>query len=109
MSFKYGYSIIENIFTADECEKVCDSLFRDEASRSRAGLRNLMSHREIAALACDPRLIEIGRSITDRSLIPYKATLFNKTGRSNWLVAWHQDTALPLEEPAVAFGWDRLL
>jgi ectoine hydroxylase-related dioxygenase (phytanoyl-CoA dioxygenase family) len=27
---------------------------------------------------------------------PFRATLFHKTSRSNWLIPWHQDTALPL-------------
>jgi hypothetical protein len=27
--------------------------------------------------------------------VPYRATLFAKAGRVNWLVARHQDTALP--------------
>ncbi len=30
--------------------------------------------------------------------IPYKATLFDKSPARNWLVSWHQDTALPLCE-----------
>ncbi len=28
--------------------------------------------------------------------MPYRATLFEKSERANWLVVWHQDTALPL-------------
>jgi ectoine hydroxylase-related dioxygenase (phytanoyl-CoA dioxygenase family) len=28
--------------------------------------------------------------------VPYRATLFEKTEQANWLVAWHQDTALPI-------------
>src|SRR5262249_10545300 len=36
---------------------------------------------------------------------PFRATLFDKSADANWLVVWHQDTALPLvsrfEEP----GW----
>jgi ectoine hydroxylase-related dioxygenase (phytanoyl-CoA dioxygenase family) len=30
--------------------------------------------------------------------IPFRATLFDKSMRANWLVVWHQDTALPLRE-----------
>jgi len=37
--------------------------------------------------------------------IPYRATLFDKSPRSNWLVAWHQDTALPLRERREVAGW----
>ncbi len=28
---------------------------------------------------------------------PFRATLFEKSQRANWLVVWYQDTALPLE------------
>jgi ectoine hydroxylase-related dioxygenase (phytanoyl-CoA dioxygenase family) len=37
--------------------------------------------------------------------IPFRATLFDKSVRSNWLVPWHQDTALPLERPRDTPGW----
>jgi hypothetical protein len=30
------------------------------------------------------------------SAIPFRATLFEKTPGANWLIPWHQDTALPL-------------
>jgi ectoine hydroxylase-related dioxygenase (phytanoyl-CoA dioxygenase family) len=38
-------------------------------------------------------------------MLPYKATLFTKTGKANWLVAWHQDTALPVERLEKQDGW----
>jgi ectoine hydroxylase-related dioxygenase (phytanoyl-CoA dioxygenase family) len=37
--------------------------------------------------------------------IPYKATLFDKSPARNWLVAWHQDTALPLCERCEIPEW----
>jgi ectoine hydroxylase-related dioxygenase (phytanoyl-CoA dioxygenase family) len=37
--------------------------------------------------------------------VPFRATLFDKSFRSNWLVVWHQDTALPLRERREANGW----
>ncbi len=37
--------------------------------------------------------------------MPYRATLFDKSPTRNWLVTWHQDTALPLEERRDAPGW----
>ena len=30
--------------------------------------------------------------------VPFGATLFDKSPETNWLVAWHQDRALPLVE-----------
>ena len=34
-----------------------------------------------------------------------RATLFDKSPDSNWLVVWHQDTALPLVERKDLPGW----
>lgn len=37
--------------------------------------------------------------------VPFKATLFHKTGEKNWLIAWHQDAALPLSDHFDDQGW----
>jgi ectoine hydroxylase-related dioxygenase (phytanoyl-CoA dioxygenase family) len=37
--------------------------------------------------------------------IPFRATLFEKSGQTNWLIPWHQDTALPLAASFDAPGW----
>jgi len=31
--------------------------------------------------------------------------LFEKSGKANWLISWHQDTALPIESSFDAPGW----
>ena len=37
--------------------------------------------------------------------LPFKATLFDKSPQSNWLVSWHQDLALPVRHRTDATGW----
>jgi len=37
--------------------------------------------------------------------LPFGATLFDKSPDANWIVAWHQDTALPLVERPEVAGW----
>ena len=37
--------------------------------------------------------------------MPFRATLFDKSPVSNWLVVWHQDTALPFCERRDKSGW----
>ena len=37
--------------------------------------------------------------------VPFRATLFEKSGKANWLVVWHQDTALPIRRPFEQAGW----
>ena len=100
-----GYWIEENVFSSQECEQILGYLSPGNIGRSRAGARNLMSIPAIGELAHDERLLKIGERILGTSLVPYKATLFEKTGKANWLVAFHQDTALPLEKHTDLDGW----
>lgn len=79
-----------------ECEGLITALVRNEAGRSRAGIRHLMADATVARLAIDQRLLGIARGALGETATPFRATLFEKSGRSNWLVVWHQDTALPL-------------
>jgi ectoine hydroxylase-related dioxygenase (phytanoyl-CoA dioxygenase family) len=39
----------------------------------------------------------MAREILGVSAVPFKATIFDKSSTANWLVVWHQDTALPLK------------
>jgi ectoine hydroxylase-related dioxygenase (phytanoyl-CoA dioxygenase family) len=100
--FSAGFEIIEGVLTETECDRLIDHLCRDD---SRAGVRHLMNDPQVSRLAFDKRLISITKQLFGFSLIPYKATLFQKTGKANWLVSWHQDTALPVESVPDAVGW----
>src|SRR5262249_25340312 len=35
----------------------------------------------------------------------FRATLFEKSAQTNWLIPWHQDTALPLESKVGSKEW----
>lgn len=60
---------------------------------------------QVARLAHDSRLLEIARRQLGKEAFPFRATLFEKSGKANWLVVWHQDTALPLKEQFDSPGW----
>ena len=52
----------------------------------------------------------MARGVLVLGAIPFPATFFDKSPSSNWLVAWHQDTALPLRARREAPGrgpWSR--
>jgi ectoine hydroxylase-related dioxygenase (phytanoyl-CoA dioxygenase family) len=100
-----GYWVTENVLSTEECDDIASELSQDRQSRGRAGARHLMSNRSIAALASDLRLLRIARLPLGDAAIPYRATLFEKSGRANWLVVWHQDTALPVELPFASKEW----
>ena len=72
---------------------------------SRAGARHLLKFPRIHELANDPRLLSLAAGWLQGKAMPFRATLFDKHVGSNWLVAWHQDTALPLTRKYSAEGW----
>jgi ectoine hydroxylase-related dioxygenase (phytanoyl-CoA dioxygenase family) len=89
-----GFWIEEGVLAEGECDELAGAL--SQVRRGRAGARHLMSHAAVAAVASDRRLLGIARRALGAGAVPYRATLFEKSGRANWLVVWHQDTALPL-------------
>lgn len=99
-----GYWITENVFSSEECHEILRR-FEGFEKRGKAGARNLMTYPFIRQLANDRRLLSICENLTSKKLIPYKAILFEKTGKANWLVTFHQDTALPIRGTIVDEGW----
>jgi ectoine hydroxylase-related dioxygenase (phytanoyl-CoA dioxygenase family) len=65
----------------------------------------MLGNASVAALASDSKVLEIARQILGHKARPFRATLFDKSPSSNWLVVWHQDTALPLLERHEVLGW----
>jgi hypothetical protein len=65
----------------------------------------LMSHPVVARVVGDRRLMEIAREWAGGEAAPFRATLFEKTSLTNWLIPWHQDTALPMVERVEREGW----
>ncbi|HEV7890470.1 MAG TPA: phytanoyl-CoA dioxygenase family protein [Pyrinomonadaceae bacterium] len=100
-----GFRIEESILSRQECDSLTEALSRSRAGRGRAGARHLMSHPRVAEVANDIRLLRMARRTLGAGAIPYRATLFEKSGKANWLVVWHQDTALPLASRFDSQGW----
>ena len=100
-----GFWIEEGVLSRHECDSLVEALSRDRAARGRAGARHLMTRPAVAEVANDPRLLRLARPGLGEGAVPYRATLFEKSGRANWLVVWHQDTALPLASRFDSPGW----
>ena len=98
-----GYSLEPGVLTGEECDALLRAL--SDSTAGRAGTRHLMQNAAVADLAADPRLLRIARRFTGAKCTPFRATLFEKTAQANWLIAWHQDTALPLAERYEMAGW----
>ena len=64
-----------------------------------------MANPTVAVLAISDRLTELAKEWLGGVAIPFRATLFEKSSSTNWLIPWHQDTALPLTKRFDAVGW----
>jgi len=95
---EFGFAAVRDVVPPDELAPLAEKLAQAQLRRSRAGIRHALSHPAVAALAWGLPLLGIARDILGSTAFPFHATLFDKSPGANWLVAWHQDTALPLRD-----------
>jgi ectoine hydroxylase-related dioxygenase (phytanoyl-CoA dioxygenase family) len=100
-----GFHRQEAAVSRSDVQTLIDAIGRTDLRRSRAGARHLLNLPEIQALARTPLLKSIADAWLGVDAIPLRATLFEKSAQSNWLVTWHQDTALPVSDRRHVPGW----
>lgn len=100
-----GFAVVERVFDVREIDSFLEALNSTPLIRSRAGARHAMRNPVVADLARDVRLLRLAHCVLGPEALPYRATLFEKSPASNWLVVWHQDTALPLRRREERPGW----
>lgn len=92
-----GFAILPGVLAPDDLDPLLAELGEPGIQRSRAGVRHAMRIPYVNSLARDERLLGLARKVLGNVALPFKATLFDKSSTANWLVVWHQDTALPLK------------
>lgn len=100
-----SYQILEGVFSAAEMLEVLDQLSGATLDRSKAGARHLLRLPVIRELANDPRMLSLARQFVGEGAAPFRATLFDKSPDANWMVPWHQDTALPMRDQFAGKEW----
>jgi ectoine hydroxylase-related dioxygenase (phytanoyl-CoA dioxygenase family) len=100
-----GYSITEKVFDSGEMERVRDVLARAGLVRTRAGARSVLQVPAVRELATHPALVQLAMTFVGAKPVPFRVTLFDKSPGANWLVAWHQDTALPILQRVDDLSW----
>jgi ectoine hydroxylase-related dioxygenase (phytanoyl-CoA dioxygenase family) len=100
-----GFAILPALFSLERVDRLLAEINQLSPRRNRAGLRHALRLDAVATIAGDPQLAEIACAVLGRRSFPFRATLFEKSPTSNWLVVWHQDTALPLRKRAEVPGW----
>jgi ectoine hydroxylase-related dioxygenase (phytanoyl-CoA dioxygenase family) len=101
--FEFGYKTVGPLLSDQECASLLRGL--TGTTQTRAGARHLMSNPAIRGLAQDKRMLEIARAALGGAAVPFRATLFAKSQSLNWLIPWHQDTALPLSDRVYGPQW----
>jgi ectoine hydroxylase-related dioxygenase (phytanoyl-CoA dioxygenase family) len=100
-----GFEMVTDILDFNAVSSSVAAIESSTIYRSRAGMRHALEIDSVHLLATDPRLLQLARNALGEGALPFRATLFEKSPKSNWLVVWHQDTALPLRKRRETHGW----
>ena len=100
-----GFEIIADIVDIARISSVLRAIESSEVPRSRAGMRRAMEIAAVRDIAHDPQIVSFATRTLGPGAVPFRATLFDKSPDQNWLVVWHQDTALPVRSRIDTPGW----
>ena len=100
-----GFAILPGLFSQEYLDRLLQEISELAPKRSRAGVRHALGLAPVARLARQPQMIHLAQEVLGPDAFPFRATLFDKSPRANWLVVWHQDTALPLRARIETPGW----
>jgi hypothetical protein len=100
-----GFEIHDSVFSPSETQLFLRELDELNVTRTKAGARHLLRFPIVQSIANDPRLLRIAAWHLGGEPFPFRATLFAKSPHANWLVVWHQDTALPLKSRVDSAEW----
>jgi ectoine hydroxylase-related dioxygenase (phytanoyl-CoA dioxygenase family) len=100
-----GFAVVQELIPPDKLNWLCDQISLPGIRRSRAGVRHAFNLPQIVDFAQEECLLDLAREILGTDAFAFHATLFDKSPQSNWLIVWHQDTALPLRERHEVAGW----
>ena len=102
---EHGFAILPGLFSPEYLDRLLQEINGLAPRRSRAGVRHALKLSPVADVAGQTQMIELARGILGPDAFPFRATLFDKSLKANWLVVWHQDTALPLRSRLDVPGW----
>jgi len=100
-----GFSIAHDVFDSDELRPVRQTFESNPSRPKQGGIRGVIRVPIVRELATDARLMRLARDLMGATASPIRATLFDKSAANNWLVAWHQDTVLPIKQYVSSADW----
>ena len=90
----HGFTLIPKFFTQTECSKLIQIL----GPVTGAGRRGLLSIPLISQLANSPKFLNLIRPHLSKNPTPVRSIYFDKSPDANWVVSWHQDLTIALNE-----------
>lgn len=81
-----GFEIAPDCLPLSTVDALTAALENSPLHRSRAGMRNVLQLEAVRALALDPLLLNLAKASLGFQALPFRATLFDKSSDSNWLV-----------------------
>lgn len=98
-----GYQILSAVLSPDECGELIAHL----GPTSGPGRRALLKDERVSSLARSEKLLALVTPHLQGKYAPrpVRAIYFNKSPDSNWLVAWHQDLTICVQEKMEVAGF----
>jgi len=100
-----GFAIQRGLFVDEWMNRALEEEIERSPARSRAGFRHAMLFAAVRAIARCLPVKQLACEVLGPRAFPFSATIFDKSPGANWLVAWHQDTALPVRHRIEVPGW----
>ena len=103
---EHGFALIKDVLDGGECDRLSTRL----QSLGRPGTRDLLQHDWCGALVSRIRSSPVLAGLLPATHVAVQCNYFEKSTATNWLVATHQDLAVPVgarvEHPDLS-GWSR--
>ena len=96
-----GFALSPSLISLAEAQALAEALGEVDG----AGRRGMLQHRVVADFARSEDVLRIVRPHLPGEPRPVRAIYFDKSQDSNWLVPWHQDLTLALEEKVETEGY----
>ena len=98
---EHGFTIVGNGLSQAFVQNLAEAL----GSIPGAGKRGLLGVTKVAEVAKSEAVLGLVRPHTGELAKPVRAIYFDKSAGANWLVAWHQDVTIAVEERLEVAGF----
>jgi ectoine hydroxylase-related dioxygenase (phytanoyl-CoA dioxygenase family) len=108
-----GFSVIENLFSGEETAKILEAIeAADQGRETFRKSRDLFAIRQflrevpsVSKLILTEKLQAVIRELMDGHAFVVKSIYFDKPESSNWVVAWHQDLTISVDQKTEMEGF----